>query len=194
MIGIVMGGGKGSRMKLDKEKLLIEYNQPVILNVVDSLKRSDCFTRVLVLTSPNSPKTRAFLQEKNIETVDTSGNGYAEDLNFALQFFDDDVFVCSGDMPLLDSEVIQNIVKTYDPKNTWMSILLTDNLLNSLNLKSDYSVIFNKQKCHYSGISLVNSRKISSFEIFDEQYLIFDDKRIALNLNTKSDYDSLCAT
>jgi len=37
MIGLVMAGGKGIRMNLDNEKLLLKYKKPVILHVVDSL-------------------------------------------------------------------------------------------------------------------------------------------------------------
>ena len=42
MIGLVMAGGKGSRMNLGNEKLLLKYRKPIILHVVDSLKNSNC--------------------------------------------------------------------------------------------------------------------------------------------------------
>ena len=57
MIGLIMAGGKGTRMNLDNEKLLLEYKKPVIFHVVDSLKESNCFSKILALTSSNSPKT-----------------------------------------------------------------------------------------------------------------------------------------
>jgi len=37
MIGLVMAGGKGTRMNLDNEKLLLKYKKPIILHVIDSL-------------------------------------------------------------------------------------------------------------------------------------------------------------
>ena len=58
MIGLIMAGGKGTRMNLDNEKLLLEYKKPVIFHVVDSLKESNCFSKILALTSSNSPKTK----------------------------------------------------------------------------------------------------------------------------------------
>jgi adenosylcobinamide-phosphate guanylyltransferase len=64
MIGLVMAGGKGTRMNLDNEKLLLEYKKPVILHVVDSLKNSNSFSKILAITSCNSPKTKKLL-EKN---------------------------------------------------------------------------------------------------------------------------------
>ena len=194
MIGLVMAGGKGTRMNLENEKLLLKYKKPVILHVVDSLKNSNCFSKILAITSPNSPKTKKLLQENNVEIFDTSGIGYAEDLNLVLKTIHDVVLVTSGDLPLLDQQIIQKIINQYDPQSTWTSILVTNKFLTTLGIQSNYSVNFNNQECHFTGISLVNSTKISSFENIDENYIIIDDKRIAFNLNTKQDYDLLSTT
>lgn len=194
MIGLVMAGGKGTRMNLDTEKLLLKYKKPVILHVVDSIKNSNCFSKILAITSSNSPKTKKFLQENDIETFDTPGIDYVKDLNLILNTIDDAVLITSGDLPLLDKEVIQKIVNQYNPQNIWTSILVTKKFLTALGIKSDYSVNFDDQECHFTGISLVNSKKISSLENIDENYIIIDDKRIAFNLNTKQDYDLLSTT
>ncbi len=194
MIGLVMAGGKGIRMNLDNEKLLLKYKKPIILHVVDSLKNSNCFSKILAVTSSNSPKTKKLLQENNVETFDTPGIGYVKDLNLALETLNDIVLVTSGDLPLLDKEVIQKIVNQFDSKNIWTSILVTNKFMTTLGIESDYSVNFDNQTCHYTGISLVNSEKISSLEKLEENYIIIDDKRIAFNLNTKQDYDLLSTT
>ena len=191
MIGLVMVGGKGIRMNSDNEKLLLIYKKPMILHVIDSLKNSNCFSKIISITSSNSPKTKKLLQENNIETFDTPGIGYVEDLNSVLKTINDVVLVSSGDLPLLDKEIIQKIVSHYNSKNIWTSILVTNKFLTTLGIKSDYSVNFNNQTCHYTGISLINSEKINSFENLEENFVIIDDKRIAFNLNTKQDYDLL---
>jgi adenosylcobinamide-phosphate guanylyltransferase len=193
MIGIVMAGGKGTRMNLDDEKLLLQYKKPIVLHVIDSLKNSNCFSKIIAVTSPNSPKTKKLLEENHIETFDTSGLGYVEDLNSVLEKFNDLVLVTSGDLPLLDGEIIQTIVKQHDSKKIWTSILVTDKLLSSIGTESEYSIIHNNQKCNFTGISLVDSQKINSLENLEENYIILDDKRIGLNLNTKQDYDLLSA-
>ena len=106
MIGLIMAGGKGTRMNLDNEKLLLKYKKPVILHAVDSLKESNCFSKILALTSPNSPLTKKLLQENNIDIFNTDGIGYVEDLTLVLQSINDSVLVTSGDLPLLDHEII----------------------------------------------------------------------------------------
>jgi len=194
MIGLVMAGGKGIRMNLDNEKLLLKYKKPVILHVIDSLKNSNCFSKIISITSSNSPKTKKLLQENNVETFDTPGIGYVEDLNLVLKTINDVVLVSSGDLPLLDKEIIQKIVTYYNSQNIWTSILVTNKFLSTLGIESDYSVNFNNQTCHYTGISLINSEKITSLENLEENFVIIDDKRIAFNLNTKQDYDLLSTT
>ena len=194
MIGFVMAGGKGSRMNLDSEKLLLKYKKPVILHVVDSLNDSKCFSKILALTSLHSPNTKKLLQENNIDTFDTSGIGHAEDLSLVLQSTNDSVLVTSGDLPLLDKEIVQQIVNYYDPEKIWTSILVTNKFLTTLGLKSNYSVNYNNEICHYTGISLINSNKIASSENINENYIIIDDKRVGFNLNTKQDYELLGTT
>lgn len=192
MIGIIMAGGKGSRMKLPKEKLLLEYKKPVVLHVIDALKESNCFSKIVAVTSPNSPKTRDLLQN-SIEIFDTSGAGYVKDLNAILQTLDEPAFVTSGDLPFLDKQIIQEIVSNYE-NNTWTSILVTKGFMDSLCLSSEFYTEFDGHQCHYTGISVINSQKIENLSKVPENYKIIDDKRIAFNLNTKQDYDLLSTT
>jgi len=194
MIGIIMAGGKGSRMKLAEEKLLLKYKKPIILRVNEALCDSDCFSKIIFITSPNSPKTKKLLQENNYEIFETSGMGYVEDLNLVLKSLNDSVFITSADLPLLDSEIIKKIVNLYSLNNTWTTILVTKIFLESLGISSDYDITFENKICNYTGISMINSKKISNLENIEENFVIVDDKRIAFNVNTKQDYDLLSTT
>ena len=194
MIGIVMAGGKGSRMSINKEKLLLEYKKPVILHVIDALKTANCFSKIIAVTSLNSPETKNLLQKNNVELFDSSGSGYVEDLNQILKSIDDSVFVTSGDLPLLDGEIIQHIVKQYNPKNIWTSILVTKEFLDSIKISTEYVTYFDNNLCCYTGISLINAKRICDLEKIHETFVICNDKRIGFNLNTKEDYELLCTT
>ena len=195
MIGLVMAGGKGTRMDIPEEKLLLEYRKPIIFHVIDALKNSYCFSKVVVATSPNSPDTKRVLEERGIETLGTQGNGYVNDLNFLLQKMSGSVFVTSGDLPLLDEEIIQIMTEKFNSKNVWTSFLVSKKFLNSLGLQSELSVHSAKGiECTYSGISIINVNKLG-LEIgkkpVKEYHIVLDDKRIAFNLNTKEDYELL---
>lgn len=194
MIGVIMAGGKGSRMYTTKEKLLLKYKKPIILHVVDALKSSKCFSKIIAITSSNSPNTKNLLLENNVELFNSSGNGYVQDLNEFLKNTNDSIFVTSGDLPLLDSEIIQKIVKQYDSENIWTSILLTKKFLDSIKISTGYEINFNNQSCCYSGISMMSANKIFDLERIPEKFIIINDRRIGFNLNTKEDYELLRTT
>ena len=194
MIGLVMAGGKGTRMDISDEKLLLEYKKPIIFHVIDSLKNSHCFSKVFAATSPNSPNTRRVLEQEGVETLVTPGDGYVNDLNFLLQKMNGFVFVISGDLPLLDEKIIQVIAEKFNPKNVWTSFLTSKKFLNSLGLESNLLINSGNIDCVHTGISIINADKIQNLDPVKENYIILDDKRIVFNLNTKKDYELLSSS
>ena len=189
-----MCGGKGTRMKTSQEKLLLRHKNPIIQHVISALQESNCFSKIVAATSHNAPRTWEFLTNLGIHTMDTAGKGYVYDLNQILHNFDESTFVTPGDMPLLDAEIIKKIVQLADTNNIWTTIIISKEFLDLLHLKTEHSLIYEKKYYSYSGISIVNPNKLSGMATVEESYVILDDKRIALNLNTKEDYDLLCAT
>jgi adenosylcobinamide-phosphate guanylyltransferase len=194
MIGLVMCGGKGTRMKLSEEKLLLKYKKPLIEHVLNAFEDSKIFSRLVCVTSNNAPKTREFVSRMRVDTLETQGNGYVKDLGEAIAKFDELIFVASGDMPLLDSEIIKKITKLVNEKNTWTSILVRKNFLQSLGFEAEFFVNYNNEECAYTGISIIDPKQINIMQPVSESYVILDDKRIATNLNTKKDYDLICTT
>ncbi|MGI0086760.1 MAG: NTP transferase domain-containing protein [Nitrosotalea sp.] len=193
MIGLVMCGGKGTRMESAQEKLLLKYRKPIIQHVISALDESGCFSKIICATSCNAPKTSKFVKDLGIPTVETRGEGYVEDLNEALKSFDDNVFVVSGDLVLLDSEIIQKIVNDYENRQSWTSVLVSKKFLDLIGVKPEYLVNHNGKEYAFTGISIVNPKVIVGMKPVPESYVVIDDKRIAINLNTKSDYDLLGA-
>lgn len=185
MIGLVMAGGRGTRMDTPGEKLLLYHKKPLVLHVVDALVISNCFSRVVAATSPNSPNTEKLLLENQIQTLHTKGAGYVEDLTFALSNFEEPVFVVSGDLPLLDHTIIQDMVSKHQKTSSWQSFVVSKKFLEQQNLNLEYSVLVDGLECYYTGISIVNPKSGTT----NETHTILDDKRIAVNLNTTKDYD-----
>ena len=191
MIGLVMAGGKGTRMKSNEEKLLLPYKQPLVLHVIDALKNSNCFEKIIAATSPNSPQTKKLLVGNNITIIETSGEGFVTDLNNILKQLDDFVLVSSGDLPLLDGDIIKQIIDNVNHDKTWTSIVTTKSFQNSLNLEPECISTLNDEDYAHTGISIVNASKISNLDTIEEDYLVIDDKRVCFNINTKNEYDSL---
>ncbi|MDE1813598.1 MAG: NTP transferase domain-containing protein [Thaumarchaeota archaeon] len=194
MIGLVMCGGKGTRMKSSEEKLLLLYKKPLIEHVLNALENSEIFSNIICVTSNNAPRTREFVSSLGFDILETNGNGYVNDLGESLSKFKEPIFVTSGDMPLLDSEIIKKIVKLVNEKNVWTSILIRKNFLQSLGLEAEFLVKYDGEEYAYTGISIVDPKQINNIQTVKESYVVLDDKRIATNLNTKKDYDLICAT
>ena len=191
MIGLVMAGGKGTRMQGNEEKLLLEYKKPLVLHVIDALKNSNCFEKIIAVTSPNSPQTQKILSDNNVKIFETLGENFVIDLNNILKELDDCVFVTSGDLPLLDETIVKQIVNTTNSEKTWVSVLTTKSFQSSLNLDTECLVSLNGEDHVHTGISIVNASKIKNLDSVKENYLIINDKRVCFNVNTKSDFESL---
>ena len=188
MIALIMAGGKGTRMNLPEEKLLLKYKKPIILHVIESLRDSKCFAKIFAATSPNAPNTEKLISE-HVEIIKTKGEGYVADLNYALSDFDDFVFVISGDLPLLDGTVIQDLVSKHQKDTQWQSFVVTKKFLEQNNLSLEFSTSVNGEQCYYTGISIVNPKSQNQ-----ETCTIYNDVKIALNLNTKEDYSKIPKT
>ena len=189
MIGLIMAGGRGTRMDSNEEKLLLKYKKPVILHVVDALQNANCFSKIIALTSSNSPNTEKILKETGIDIISSRGESFVSDLNEILQQLDEMVFVTSGDLPLLDSQIVKTILDHHEAEQTWTSIVTTLPFQKTLGIKSD--CIIENHDYAQTGISIVNAKKITNLDPVEEKFLVIDDKRIGLNLNTKDDYNLL---
>lgn len=188
MIALIMAGGRGTRMDMSGEKLLLQYKKPTILHVIEALQNSKCFSKIYAATSPNSPNTEKLVSEY-IEVIKTSGKDYVSDLNYALSTLDDFVFVVSGDLPLLDYAIIQDLVSKHQKNVQWQSFVATKKFLDQNKMSLEYSTILNGEQCYYTGISIVNPKESSQ-----ETCTIYNDIKIAINLNTKEDYSKIPKT
>ena len=191
MIGLIMAGGKGTRMKSNQEKLLLSYKKPVILHVIDALKSSNCFEKIIAATSSNSPQTQKIIAKNNLIIFETLGEGFVTDLNSILKQLDGFVFVTSGDLPLLDGNIVKQIVDTVNFDKIWTSIVTTKSFQTSLNLEPECIISFNDEDYVHTGLSIVNASKINNLDTLEEDYVIIDDKRVCFNINTKNDLELL---
>ena len=191
MIGLIMAGGKGTRMQSNEEKLLLEYKKPLVLHVIDALKDSNCFEKIIAATSPNSPQTQKIIAENNVTVFKTLGENFVTDLNYILKKLDDYVFITSGDLPLLDESIVKQIVDAVNSDKTWTSIVTTKSFQSSLGLNPECIILFNNESYVHTGISIVNASEIKNLEPVKEDYLIINDKRVCLNVNTKTDFELL---
>lgn len=190
MGGLVMAGGRGSRMQACREKLMLGRT-PMVLRVLDAMVDSGCFSRVSAVTSPNAPQTAQLLRGLKYHCMESNGDGYSMDLSWALQRLEGMVLVVSADMPLLDNTMIQDIVRLCGNGSTWTSVLVSVEFTKSLGLVPGHTIRHDGTQCCHAGISMVDASRITGHDIMPEHHIILDDRRVAFNLNTRRDCNLL---
>ncbi|MFY3739930.1 MAG: adenosylcobinamide-phosphate guanylyltransferase [Candidatus Nitrosomirales archaeon] len=182
-----MAGGMGKRMNSDEEKPMLNVNnKPMISYIVEALKNSNCFDKIIGLVSKNTARTAHFLANNNVQVAFTSGADYVKDLNYALELVrPNKVFIISSDLPLIDSNTIKKIVDCFDRcKKPCLTVVVRKSLVDELGISTDYSFEYDGNDVCHSGVSIIDSSKLSGYERIDEELLVMDTPQLALNVNT----------
>lgn len=116
---IILAGGKGTRMKSQRPKVLTEILfKPMISYVVDACKKSQ-IDNICVVTGYKSKLVNNYLDSiGNFKTVlqsEQKGTGHAVmmAMDFLKENIENDVLVLCGDTPLVTQECIENSYKSH---------------------------------------------------------------------------------
>jgi len=195
LIAAVMCGGRASRMQQGViEKPLLKVNSiAMVERVVLALVSSDRFDRIVAAVSPNTPNTKELLKSKGIEIIETSGEGYSNDLSYLLSKLKPRrVMVVPSDLPLLNSQIVSEILDAIDNSGSSsmkehgpaISIVIEKGFVERIGAKP--SIVVDRY-CH-SGITIFNTISFST-EAIEEYYWVMNRKEIALNVNTKEELE-----
>ncbi|HJU96300.1 MAG TPA: NTP transferase domain-containing protein [Nitrososphaera sp.] len=197
---VVMCGGIASRMQQQQQQqqqggiekpLLKVEGIAMVERVISALAGSDRFDRIVAAVSPNTHKTNEFLKSKGIETIETAGEGYSQDLSCMLsKLRPQKVMAVPGDIPLLNSQTVNEILNNIINDNRQeqepaISIILEKGFVEKIGVKP--SIVLMNQYCH-SGITVFNTMAVGT-EPVQERYLVMNRKEIALNVNTKEELE-----
>ena len=163
------------------------HDKPLIKYVLDNLNSSKLIDDVIIAVSPNTPKTRDYLDSLNGEfkILDTSGKDYLFDLSYILDYFSgkskEDILVfINADLPFISSETIDNVIRIYlDSQEDALSVLVPVEVYDDLGLEYSYDF----EGCVPSGLNILRSENI----VQDEKKLILSQVELALNINTIPD-------
>jgi adenosylcobinamide-phosphate guanylyltransferase len=184
-----MCGGRATRMKASTEKPLLRVDGvPMAERVISALEGSRKFNRIIAVVSPSTLKTKEFLATKDIEIIETAGEGYSHDLSSMLGGLKPHkVFVAPADVPLLDSRIVSDIATL--ASNRWapaVSVIIDREFVEKLGVKPSVELKFDgKQYCH-SGITIFDAAKVGPGQI-EEHYIVMNDVKVAVNVNTKEE-------
>ena len=187
MIGLMMAGGRGSRMRPFPEKLTLGGHIPVALRVAGALGSCPAISRTVAAVSPRAPRAKAMLAGR-VDTLETPGAGYSADLAYALKRLEGPVLVVPADLPLLDADIIGRISGMYEG-GRWTTLLVSEIYAARLGLSPGVSVRLGGAPYRYTGVSAVDAGRPGS----PPRYVVMDDYRLAANMNTARDWALLGA-
>jgi len=185
-----MCGGRATRMKAGIEKPMLKINGiPMVERVILALEGSGKFERIIAAVSPGTPRTREFLQSRNIEVIETAGEGYSQDLSRILGLKPGKIFVTPADISLLDSKTVSDIVVLVSHRTApAISVVMDKGFVEKLGVKPSVTLeLDGEQYCH-SGITVFDSAKAVSGPV-EEQYVVMNEMEIAVNVNTKEELE-----
>ena len=191
-----MCGGKGSRLQgfAKIEKPLLKLNGRTMVELVfDALLNSEEFYKIVAVTSRNTPMTSSYIATKlsrKVDLIETSGIAYPCDISVVLNIFRPyTIFVVGCDLPLLRLRDIKKILSQHRPEHACTSVVSDKRFVTSLGINPSIIVRINaRQYCH-TGISIFDSSKICGTDRVDEHYVVINQKGVAVNVNTRSDFE-----
>ena len=196
MAAAIMCGGRGSRMQgfENIEKPLLKLNGKTMVElVIDTLLQSRYFSRIVAATSSNSPNTKSYLISNlshKIDILQTEGTGYSNDIFTVLNTLrPDTVFVVTADLPLLTLKDVNRIVLKWESEHPCTCVMSEKRFVTDIGINPSITVCIDSREYCYSGISIIDSLKACSGAKIDEHYLIMNEKGVAVNVNTRSDFE-----
>lgn len=159
MYGIVMAGGKSSRM--GREKPMLEFYGKRLLDIsCEAVIHSGL--RCMVAVSKNAPETYEY-SKKKYDIIETSGIDYCTDIKFIYDRLKEPFLTIVSDLPFVTHNDIKEFLQDYRGK-------------------SMAGVVIKNGIVVYVGINIVSKE-------FDDEIHIFKNKLLSFNVNTMAEYE-----
>ena len=202
-MALIMCGGKGSRLNIlsnTEKPLLTIGGVPMIEYVINALIDSRKFISILAVTSLSTPTTLLYLKSHRyyynriVDTTSTLGVDYSTDLGQLIELLKPStLFVAPCDIPLLKAHTIHEILRSWEPSIPYSSVILKKEFVERLGIKPSIIIRHRGQEYCYSGISIIDTSKVTAGVTINERYIILNCKEIAFNINTKEDLAAINA-
>lgn len=128
MIGIILAGGKGSRMKTNIPKCIMPLKGKPMLNYLIETLNKIQIDRIYVVVSYQKEMVKKTIKEEVVfvEQKIPLGTAHAvKSCKEVLKNIDDNVLILASDMPLIKQEVLEEFINYHLNKNNDLTILST---------------------------------------------------------------------
>lgn len=190
MDALVMCGGRGTRLAVDREKPLVRVDGvPMVRRVVLALERATGIGAIHAAVSPHTPETREFLHGR-VPLVETAGDGYVEDLGAALADprVDRPLLTAVADLPLLAPSLVDDTVEIHTDGD--LTVCVAAALKSVLGVSAETTRTHGGREVAPAGLNVVGSNDDGddSGTTADQEILrVTWDVRLAVNVNYRED-------
>ncbi|MEM2896630.1 MAG: NTP transferase domain-containing protein [Candidatus Bathyarchaeia archaeon] len=191
MMALVMAGGRSIRMGLFEEKPLIKVNdETMIERVLKALSETKGLSKIAVVVSKYTPRTKEFLENLRLTTIEAPGKGYIYDMKFAIKKLKNDYryfLVISADLPLINRRIIRKVLERYKKsKKPALTVMASAKDYEQLGIKTNYRILKNGKFLTPVGINIIDGYEIDK-KLMDEEILLLDEVESLINVNTPED-------
>jgi adenosylcobinamide-phosphate guanylyltransferase len=182
-----MAGGRGSRLKMGEKPLAKLFGRPLIDYVALALEDSSV-ERIFVATTENVPHTREWAIERGLFVVETGGYGYVADMIEAVQKAEvnDPVMIIMADLPLVTSDLIDEIIDVYGGRpEIALSTHTPLDLHRRLGRRPDSLFNYRGRLIVPVGINVLKGAEIETEQ--EDFHLILERIELAVNVNVAED-------
>jgi len=186
---LVMAGGRGTRMGTDEEKPLLKVGgKPVIEYVLNALKGAEKIEEIVVAVSKRTPKTAAIARKLSLKVFQTPGKGFCLDSGYAIRKLKlQTALTICADLPLVTGEFVDEVITRYEQCNKpALTVMVPLEIYTKLGLSTDYVFKIGGKNLVPAGINVIDGKRIEEKEL-EEEILVIDDERVAVNVNTFED-------
>ncbi len=193
MDAVVMAGEVGSRFFTGDwtgEKPMVKLcGRPLIMYMIDTLRRSRSICRIFVVTSPSVPQTQEYLgAHGDVEVIPAPGLGYVGDMVHGIKAagIREPVLVVMSDLPLVTPEMIDRIVSIYNKRDE-PALSVHTPLSVCTELGQHPTAVFNRndELIVPCGVNILDGGLIDEEQ--PDYNLILPETEVALNVNTVQD-------
>ncbi|MFX0161960.1 MAG: NTP transferase domain-containing protein [Candidatus Hodarchaeota archaeon] len=196
---LIMAGGRGRRLGISIEKPLLEVGSKTILDrVVEAALSASKIDKVIVTVTSFTPETRQKLEDKGVPYIVTPGEGFIEDMRFAIKNADlfGGVLVLVCDIPLITAEDIDEIVTQYEScGKPAMSVMVKAEVYEKIGLEPSYIVeLEDGELAVPTGINFVQAELIKSLgyeDVLEEGVYVTNNVNFAANINKMEDLENI---
>lgn len=175
--GVILAGGKNSRM--GRDKAFLELHEKLFIEIAIEVFKN--FSEVIIISNNEELYSKYDIRVYNdiVKNVGPIGGIYT-----ALEYAKYDIVTVACDMPYLNNKVVERIANEMDDKSV---ISVTNGKLQPLCSGYKKSIINKVSLC----IGENDLKLRSLIDKIDKSYIYFDEEDLFLNVNTIDEYEKL---